>query len=87
MSCFCTGICKELGYCPNHDRTDLNPSKIFMNGYFEKVAERVECKYPEHNPPMHIAIPSGYRYIHICPKCGANTVMQDNMIQMKTLGG
>lgn len=23
--CFCTGKCKELGYCPNHPRSDYRP--------------------------------------------------------------
>lgn len=28
------------------------------------------CKHREHKPPMHIHIPQGQGYRHICPGCG-----------------
>jgi hypothetical protein len=35
-----------------------------------------QCLHPEHNPPMHIHIPPGYVYEHICPACGQKRVIQ-----------
>ena len=28
------------------------------------------CSDPEHNFPMHIYVPRGYGYTHVCPSCG-----------------
>ena len=33
------------------------------------------CDHPEHNPPMHIHIPYGKRYRHICPMCKHETMI------------
>lgn len=34
------------------------------------------CIHPEHNPPMHICIPPGKKYVHICPGCGKKTIIR-----------
>ena len=28
------------------------------------------CRDLSHNAPMHLYIPEGQKYIHICPSCG-----------------
>lgn len=34
-----------------------------------------DCRHPEHNPPMHLHIPPGKRYRHVCPACGRTVVV------------
>lgn len=43
-----------------------------------------QCNLPEHNPPMHIFIPRGKRYCHICPACGYETVIRSNAVDGKS---
>jgi hypothetical protein len=38
-------------------------------GFFTLPKEKV-CHHPEHDPPMHLVIPQGKGYRHICPGCG-----------------
>lgn len=28
------------------------------------------CQHPQHNVPMHLYIPTGHGYRHVCPGCG-----------------
>lgn len=28
------------------------------------------CMHPDHDPPMHIVVPSGMMMVHTCPSCG-----------------
>lgn len=42
------------------------------------------CLHPEHNPPMHLYIPQGQRYRHICPACGNEVVIRPSLILCKT---
>jgi predicted RNA-binding Zn-ribbon protein involved in translation (DUF1610 family) len=37
------------------------------------------CRHRQHDPPMHIAITSGKIYRHICPGCGRETVLRNNI--------
>jgi hypothetical protein len=34
------------------------------------------CRSPEHHPPSHICIPQGMQYRHVCPGCGAESVIR-----------
>lgn len=40
-----------------------------LPGYF-KLPEPRTCTNPFHTPPMHIYVPPGMGYRHICPACG-----------------
>lgn len=35
------------------------------------------CLHPNHNPPSHLSIPQGKRYVHVCPKCKATCVIEN----------
>ncbi len=35
----------------------------------QRVEEK-KCNDLEHDPPMHLNIPQGYGYKHVCPSCG-----------------
>jgi hypothetical protein len=48
----------------------------FEKGGFEDIPVQERCLNPEHQPPMHLYIPAGKRYRHVCPGCGKVTVMQ-----------
>src|SRR5208283_2984838 len=34
------------------------------------------CCHPEHRPPMHLYIPPGQQYRHVCPGCGMTIIMR-----------
>jgi len=40
------------------------------SGFFD-VPVTYFCRNPEHNAPMHICIPQGKGYRHVCPGCGS----------------
>jgi len=44
----------------------------------KKIYEHKQCKHPEHEPPMHIVIPSGKQLVHTCPACGKTTTIKSN---------
>ncbi len=37
---------------------------------FEPLEDSFPCVDPGHNPPSHMVIPYGQKYIHVCPACG-----------------
>lgn len=41
-------------------------------GFFPLKAAQ-PCRHPEHRMPMHLHIPEGYGYRHVCPACGAES--------------
>lgn len=43
--------------------------------FFDLPAWLKTCRHPEHEPPMHIAIPEGKGYRHVCPGCGATRTL------------
>lgn len=45
-------------------------------GHFEPDPEYKPCRNPEHNPPTHLYVPSGMRYIHVCPSCGKEVIIK-----------
>lgn len=38
--------------------------------HFEDIEVERICTDPEHEPPMHLLIPAGKKYVHVCPTCG-----------------
>lgn len=57
--CYCTGPQHGQPKCP----CQMKP------GFFDLPSSRT-CTHPEHNPPMHLYIPPGQGYRHVCPGCG-----------------
>lgn len=54
------------------DNDQLNEKE---RSHFEDIEKIETCKHPEHNPPSHLYIPQGKRYVHICPSCGNREVI------------
>lgn len=50
-------------------------------GFFDLPKEKT-CKHPEHKPPMHIYIPQGKGYRHVCPACGDESVIIPQQIYL-----
>lgn len=46
--------------------------------HFEDEDPQQICRHREHNPPSHMVIPHGKRYVHICPGCGFRCVLRNN---------
>lgn len=42
------------------------------SGFFD-LPEKKICSFNGHKPPMHLYIPQGKGYRHICPECGRIT--------------
>ena len=49
-----------------------NFSDKSKGGFFD-LPDMSRCIDIQHNPPMHIHIPQGKGYRHICPSCGKVT--------------
>lgn len=47
---------------------------------FEDDPTPIPCLYEEHNPPMHLYVPPGKQYRHVCPSCGYTIVIRPGMI-------
>lgn len=41
------------------------------------------CVSPQHLPPMHIHIPYGMQYRHICPSCGNEIVLRSSEVYFR----
>lgn len=39
------------------------------SGFYD-IPPQETCVHPEHDPPMHLYIPAGKGYRHVCPSCG-----------------
>ena len=84
--CFCTGDCQEIvGW---RDKPSLLGG-ILPSGevkkeesHFEDIEPIRMCKHPSHNPPTHLHIPQGKRYVHICPGCNAKMTLQPPQITL-----
>ena len=37
------------------------------------------CDHREHQPPMHLVIPPGKQYRHVCPGCGQVTILRNTV--------
>lgn len=44
--------------------------------HFEDIEPVNTCRHPSHNPPTHLHIPQGKRYVHVCPACKQRQVIQ-----------
>ena len=53
------------------DHTKMGKKQSWMED--ELPTER--CLHPGHELPMHLCIPAGKMYHHICPGCGKETVV------------
>lgn len=56
--------------------SDTPLTKDSLGGFEPIPAHERPCVSPEHTPPMHLVIPAGMQYRHICPSCGAETVLR-----------
>jgi hypothetical protein len=45
-------------------------------GGFEDIPLPERCRHPQHEPPMHMVIPPGKQYRHICPGCGREVLLR-----------
>lgn len=34
-----------------------------------------KCTHPEHEPPSHLYVPAGEKYVHKCPACGNERIL------------
>lgn len=52
-------------------------------GGFEPATPRGEppCSHPQHRPPMHLWVPPGTQYRHICPACGFEAVLRHSGVR------
>jgi hypothetical protein len=48
------------------------------SGFEDDPSMVTPCYHPDHNPPMHLVIPAGKRYRHVCPGCGKEIVITSN---------
>lgn len=49
-----------------------------IKGGFEDIPKdtwKQPCWNPQHEPPMHMVIPPGKQYRHVCPGCHQETVI------------
>lgn len=75
------------GLSPMPKQFDFDPT-TYTGGHLPKKIGGLEpipyhkphCTGPEHYPPTHIYIPSGYQYRHICPTCGYETLIIGNQV-------
>jgi hypothetical protein len=47
-----------------------------------KVETIKPCRDREHNPPNMLVVPPGHEYVHICPSCGAVSVLHASNISL-----
>lgn len=60
---------------------DLSPEKAL--GGFEPLPELyAACGHPEHSPPMHLWIPPGQQYRHVCPRCHCEFVLRPTQVTL-----
>lgn len=45
----------------------------------EKEPRWAQCFSPWHRPPMHIHVPAGSYYRHVCPECGHVVILHNTM--------
>ena len=62
------------------EHIDIHQKK---SGFFDLPLPEKKCTHPDHNPPQHIHIPQGKGYQHICPACGAESILIRNSFHFK----
>lgn len=79
--CFCSGACQEIIGWREAGKTNFFPiQQEDEKSHFEDIEDVAKCTHIEHNPPMHLHIPQGKRYIHVCPGCKQRSVLQPPQI-------
>lgn len=53
----------------------MSPTKD-EKSHFEDDPLNQFCMDKSHNPPSHLYIPQGKRYVHVCPACGTRMVIR-----------
>jgi hypothetical protein len=69
---------QERGKWPDPPIGPLGP-KAGKSGFENDDQEKI-CLHPQHEPPMHLYIPHGKRYRHVCPGCGRELVIRGSGI-------
>lgn len=54
-----------------------------QSGFFDLSDEHV-CNDLQHYPPMHLCIPQGQEYRHVCPRCGKISTLTSPQITLDT---
>lgn len=57
------------------------PDAEEKGGFFDLPLPK-RCNDPRHDPPMHLYIPQGKGYIHICPTCGRKATLIPTQISL-----
>ena len=47
---------------------------------YTKGWDKGPCMSHSHQPPMHLYIPPGESFTHVCPSCGAEVVLKGTVI-------
>src|SRR5262249_55913410 len=63
---------------PGIAQIDTNGKK---SGFFD-LPKNTRCTHREHNPPGHICIPQEKGYRHVCPACGAESILTPPQISL-----
>lgn len=72
------GYCLRCGGAIRHEPKGGSGFEPIPGGWL-----REKCRHPEHEPPGMICIPQGQQYRHVCPGCGATTIMRPPQISMR----
>ena len=69
---------KKIVFEPNlKTMNDKNNDNEKQSGFEPYDGPEINiCRHPSHTPPMHLYIPVGQQYRHICPGCGRETVLR-----------
>ena len=54
-----------------HNKTQQQAEE--KSGFYDLEPYEEHCGHPEHEFPMHLNIPPGKGYKHVCPSCGKVT--------------
>jgi len=69
----------------HNDFTAIKQSGFFdLTKIGENIITKSACPDPEHKPPMHLYIPPGKGYKHICPTCGKEEILIPPQISYNT---
>lgn len=53
----------------------INTKRAPRKSGFIDLPIHSRCVSPEHNPPMHLHIPQGKAYVHVCPCCDREIII------------
>lgn len=88
-ACFCSGACQEIVGWEWEEEQPIGQNPLTIKpfvqeeeSHFEDIEDVITCNHPGHNPPTHLHIPQGKRYIHICPACKQKTILQPLRIRL-----